>query len=615
MSTGIRTIWKILAPHARAHKASLALLLALAWVAQLAEKAVIPLISPVLAVLAPETGASPVKSGTEWWRDILQAIEGWLVQGTATPDEKLASIVRIALAVAVLALISGIAAYAFITLSRWIALRIVADLRVQIARHVMGLSMSYHGRRHFGDLLSRINNDVTSTANLLNQTLKELIQEPVSALVCLIFMAGIAPIPTLVVALGLVVIGFVIAQQSKKDKKGSSKSLKELGSSVQVLTQMFQGVRTVKAFRAESREIAEYRRGNESYVRAAMKMIRAQALSNSFTTFASNFGLAVVIVLIAWLMLVKNQFGAIGSVAAFFLLLAQLYGSVKGIARALTYVQETVGAAERLQVLFDEQSDVVEAQKAHVLQGFSRSLRFEHVTFAYKDGNGSALVDFDLEVRRGETLALVGASGSGKSTAVDLVARFIDPTSGRVTVDGQDLRDLSLDSWTAQYAMVGQVPFLFHATIGENIRYGKPDATEAEVEAAARAAGIHKFIAELPEGYATNVADAGSRLSGGQRQRITIARAFLKGAPILLLDEATSALDTESEAIVQEALERLMADRTVLVIAHRLSTIKNADRIVVLDQGRIVEIGSHVELLAKKGAYARLSAADRTHLA
>jgi ABC-type multidrug transport system fused ATPase/permease subunit len=204
----------------------------------------------------------------------------------------------------------------------------------------------------------------------------------------------------------------------------------------------------------------------------------------------------------------------------------------------------------------------------------------------------------------------VGASGAGKTTLMDVLARFLDPTAGRVTVDGVDLREVSLDSWTNLYAMVGQVPFLFHTTIGENIRYSRPDATQQEVEAAARAANIHDFIAGLPQGYDTPVGDMGARLSGGQRQRITIARAILKGAPLLLLDEATSALDSESEAVVQQALDRLMADRTVIVIAHRLSTIRNADRIAVLGRGRLLEVGSHAELLERKGAYARLHAAQ-----
>jgi ABC-type multidrug transport system fused ATPase/permease subunit len=253
---------------------------------------------------------------------------------------------------------------------------------------------------------------------------------------------------------------------------------------------------------------------------------------------------------------------------------------------------------------------VVEKPGARAIRGLGSGLRFERVSFAYAAGGGDAVADFELSVRPGETLALVGPSGAGKSTIVDLVARFIDPTRGRITVDGLDLRDLTLDSWTAQYAMVGQTPFLFHTSIGENIRYGRADATPEQVERAARAAGIHDFVAGLPHGYETDVADAGSRLSGGQRQRITIARAFLKDAPLLLLDEATSALDVESEKVVQEALERLMTDRTVIVIAHRLSTVRNADRIAVMDQGRLAELGTHAELLVRGELYARLHAAQ-----
>jgi len=226
--------------------------------------------------------------------------------------------------------------------------------------------------------------------------------------------------------------------------------------------------------------------------------------------------------------------------------------------------------------------------------------------FAEGEARVEVLRDLELAIAGGERVALVGPSGSGKSTLMDLVARFIDPTEGRVTGNGEDLRDVSLSDWTSLYAMVGQAPFLFHASVAENIGYGKEGATRAEIEDAARVAGMHEFIASLPDGYDTDVADMGSRLSGGQRQRITIARAVLKGAPLLLLDEATSALDSQSEADVQAALERLMADRTVLVIAHRIATVQNADRVAVLDEGKLVELGRHDELVRQGGLYARL---------
>jgi subfamily B ATP-binding cassette protein MsbA len=381
---------------------------------------------------------------------------------------------------------------------------------------------------------------------------------------------------------------------------------------VQALSQMFQGIRTVKAFRAEEREMERYREINESYVRSTMRMVRAQALSTSSTLLFSHIGMAGLVVIVGYLTLQAGIFTNEKDLAAFFVTVSAAYASVKDITKAVTQVQESVGASERIQTLLDERADVVERPGARAVTGLGKGLTFENVTFAYVDGDGDAISGLNLSIKPGETLALVGASGSGKSTLVDLIARFIDPTQGRVSVDGHDLRDLTFDSWTAQYAMVGQTPFLFHATIEENIRYGRPDATREQIEAAARAAGIHEFVRALPDGYATNVADAGSRLSGGQRQRITIARAFLKDAPLLLLDEATSALDSESEAVVQEALERLMAHKTAVVIAHRLSTIRRADRIAVLDKGRLVEIGSHDELIARGSVYARLHAAQFT---
>ena len=550
----------------------------------------------------------PAEQEVSFVTELFRSFGEWALASGTFEDPRNAVLIALTVIALTMAVIGGLAQWGYTWFSRRASLQMIVDLRVRVARHLMGLSMRYHHQREFGDLLSRVSADVQVTLMAVHLTLRSLVLQPIMALAALSMAFIAAPWPALGMLVVLPIAVWPVLKLTAKVRKGSEKSLTSLGASVQALTQMFQGIRTVKSFGGEERELERYRGLNQGYMRAAMKMVRASAMAHAWTVFYSIAGVALMVLVLGWLAIRFNLFGNAGQMVIFFVAIARVNNHVKNYTRALTRVAESVGASQRIQALLDEPVEVVESEHPVSIRALGSGIRCENVTFRYAADQEPAIHDLTLEVRPGETLALVGPSGAGKSTLVDLIARFNDPTNGRITVDGHDLRSLALTDWTALYAAVGQVPFLFHSSIGENIAYGKEGATQAEIEAAARAADIHDFVASLSEGYATNVADMGARLSGGQRQRITIARALLKEAPLLLLDEATSALDSESEGEVQRALERLMADRTVVVIAHRLSTVRDADRIAVLDRGRLVELGAHDELIARNGQYARLYA-------
>ncbi len=485
--------------------------------------------------------------------------------------------------------------------------RIVGRIQVELFGKIIRSDLARLRASHTGDFVSAMLYDATLVRNAATSGLINLTQNAVMVAGLLAVMLQRDVALTLAIFLVGPVVGALMDRFTRWSKAAARGAMDETSG---LSTAIMEGIDGVKVVKIDNREAFEQGRVAAAVERRQAHVIRGAnigAASAPVVEMVMSFVLAGVIAYAGWQAARgKMTSGDFTSFLASFLMAAQ---SLRQLANLPPVFSEGLTAAERLFASMDIRAEVADAPDATPLAEPPQAIRFEHVGFAY-GAAAPALADVSLEARRGETVALVGPSGGGKSTILNLIPRFYDVTAGSVTLDGRDLRSLTLSSLRHHIALVTQEPFLFDDTIRANIAYPRPEASQAEVEAAARQAAAHDFILDLPRGYDTPVGEAGARLSGGQRQRIAIARAFLKNAPLLLLDEATSALDTESEAQVQAALERLMAGRTTLLIAHRLSTVKNADRIYVIDRGRVVETGTHAGLVRAKGLYARLAKAQ-----
>ena len=513
----------------------------------------------------------------------------------------------VAFALVASTILKGICDYSGTYLVNHAGFGMITDLRDDLYTALLRRSAAFFSKHTTGTLLSTIINDIERVQYAMSTVLSELLQQFftfVSVAIVVVILGGSL---SWVLLLFVPVIVFSSRKIGSRVRHTTRHGQDKLAEIQNILHETITGNRIVKAFNTEDWETSRFRKAARRLFRANLRSVAATAISSPLMDVLGVVGIALLI-LIGRGRIVRNQMTP-GVFVAFITAVFSLYNPVRKFALFYNNFQQALGASSEIFKFMDLEDDVREKPRAKSLPKFSGSVRFEHVSFAYAhDGEQrhDVLHDINLEVRRGEILAVVGSSGAGKSTLVHLIPRFFDVTDGRLLIDNLDVRDVTLASLRAQVGIVTQETVLFNDTVRNNIAYGQPNVAQKEVEAAARAALAHGFIVALSAGYDTVIGERGVRLSGGERQRLAIARALLKNAPVLILDEATSALDSESEALVQSALHNLMSGRTVFVIAHRLSTVRRADRIVVIENGTIADVGRHEELMKKLGTYRRL---------
>lgn len=531
----------------------------------------------------------------------------------ATSEGAMSALLFVCLLIVCCVIIANFFRYLERVIATKLRVDLVKNLRMGLFKHVTRLHISYFNNERKGDLISRFSNDISEVETTVVSSLKAVLKEPISIMFSFFLLFKISPQLTLFTLLVLPVTGFTLAEIIKRLKRPARESQESLGRILNILDETFSGMRVIKAFNARGFVIRKFDEESTMYRKSSKSVAYKNELSAPVSEILGVMIMAGIIFFGGQLVLVEGSGLKPSAFMTFLAIFALILQPAKNFSNGITSLQRGIVSARRIFAIMDQEPAIQSKPNAIELKKFENNIEFRNVSFAYESER--VLKNINISITKGKTLALVGPSGGGKSTLADLVPRFYDPTEGDVLIDGVSLRDYDLESVRQVMGVVTQESILFNDTIYNNIAFGMPHVSEADVIQAAKIANAHDFIEQTENGYQTFIGERGSKLSGGQRQRLSIARAVLKNPPILILDEATSALDSESEKLVQEALFNLMKNRTSIVIAHRLSTIQHADEIAVIQQGEITERGTHDELNAQNGLYRKLvsiQSADRT---